>query len=362
MKFGTLTTPLIFALILWAAPALGQHCGGSCEVMRPAAPPVSLNPKFQLVAGKEKKNWAYLHNFIWTENGNHKHPLMETLASPPLVAFGYRRIFVSPAGNGFLVTGNPYVESHPRYGTGRMAQKTPLFIFCNEQGKTLTQIDLVKALKPAEVATGDCPENCGCKDILYVYEKDPAVSQNGLYVNLVTKKTKRTISFCLPFGSLIENRKSFENRLAELEWEQQPENQRDMLKNQIAGLITELESPNGQTRDATEKSLIEKGFLALPQVRLVLNKTNSPEIISRLQRIESQLQPWTAEGYESLSKNLVFLKGLLSFNEERVVNAVENRLRQLIPTANTTDWETWLDKHLGKLQWDDKRDRYEIQN
>lgn len=362
MKFKLLTNHLIIALILWAAPSWAQHCGGSCEVMRPAAPPVSLNPKFQLVAGKEKKNWAYLHNFIWTENGNQKHQLMKTLASPTLVAFGYRRIFVSPAGNGFLVAGNPYVNSHPRYGTGRIAQKTPLFVFCNERGKILTQIDLVKALKPEEVVTGDCPENCGCKDILYVYEKDPAISKNGLYVNLVTRKTKRTISFCLPFGSLIKNRKNFENRLAELEWEQQPVNQRDMIKNQINGLIKELDSPNGNARDTAEKSLLQEGFLALPQIRLVLNKTNSPEVTCRLQKIESQLQPWTAKGYESLSKNLTFLKGLLSFSEKGVVNAVENRLSQLIPTANTTDWAAWLDQHLHKLQWNDKHECYEIDN
>ncbi len=96
---------LLPCLVLIAPGVRAQHCGGPCEVPR-GADPVSADPKYALTMGKEKANWRYLFNWIWTENGEKKHRLEKVLGAPPLRDFGYRRMFVSPAGNGFLVTGN----------------------------------------------------------------------------------------------------------------------------------------------------------------------------------------------------------------------------------------------------------------
>ena len=106
--------------LLALAAVVAQHCGGPCEVPR-GADPVSADPKYALTAGKERADWRYLWNWVWTEDGVEKHRLEQVFRAPPLCGFGYRRVFVSPAGNGFLVTGNPYAG---KYQTCREA---PLF-------------------------------------------------------------------------------------------------------------------------------------------------------------------------------------------------------------------------------------------
>ena len=370
----TMFAPLLVVVaILLGPPALAQHCGGPCEVPRPAGPPISLNPKFKLVAGKEKNNWRYLHNFIWTEDGVQKFKLEETLSSPQMIAFGYRRIFVSPAGNGFLVTGNGYANDDKFLLSGRThANKIPLFVFCDPRGTPIVEVPLQQELKPDEIKTGDCPAGCGCKDILYVFKQDPAISANGCYVELVTKGTGRTIRFCLPLGSLIDDRDAFEDRLAELEWERIPKQQRAGKRAEIEALVKALDGPDFKTRDGVEKALLQLGFLALPTLRASRGQTDSPEKKWRLEQIETQLKPWAADGYEAMSVDLDLLSGLLTYPEAAVVQAVQARLAQLVPDAlvlklgniskfpGKTDWGPWLEKHRDRLQWDAQQRQYTL--
>ena len=143
VKFPMLVGLVAAVLLSTAPPCAAQHCGGPCEVPRPAGPPVSPNPRFTLVPGKEKTSWRYLHNFIWTEDGVQKFRLEKTLSSPQMITFGYRRIFVSPAGNGFLVTGNAYARGDKFLLSGRThAGKAPLFVFCDPRGTPIVEVRL----------------------------------------------------------------------------------------------------------------------------------------------------------------------------------------------------------------------------
>ena len=359
--FAPLFVIVVIVVVLLGMPAIAQHCGGPCEVPRPAGPPISPNPKFKLVAGKEKNNWRYLHNFIWTEDGVQKFKLEETLSSPQMIAFGYRRIFVSPAGNGFLVTGNAYAIGNKFLLSGRThANKVPLFVFCDSRGTPIVEVLLQEELKPDEIKTGDCPAGCGCKDILYVFKQDPAISENGCYVELVTKGSGRTVTFCLPLGALIKDRAGFEDRLAELEWERIPKQQRAGKRAEIEALFAALDGPDFKAREHAEQAILQLGFLALPTLRASQEPVGSPEKKSRLARIESQLKPWAADGYERMSVDLDLLSGLLNYPERPVVQAVQSRLAQLIPSADTTDWGPWLKKHRDRLQWDAKQRQYSL--
>ena len=342
-------------------PSAAQHCGGPCEVPRPAGPPISANPRFTLVPGKEKSSWRYLHNFIWTEDGEQKSSLYKTLSSPQMIAFGYRRIFVSPAGNGFLVTGNAYARGDNFLLSGRThARIAPLFVFCSEEGTPLVEVSLREGLTKEEIKRGPCPSCKCCKDILYVFKKDPALSANGCFVELDAAGSGRTLSFCLPLGAPIKDRAAFENRLAELEWARIPADLRRQKRAEIQALVAELGGDDAQLRAEADKGLVALGFLALPVVRASRTQTESKEQRARIRGIEERLKPWAATGYERMSVDLDLLAALLSYPEAAVVKAVRTRLAQLLPDEGASDWGPWIKKHRDRLQWDSKLRRYTL--
>jgi len=111
--------------VLLSSPLAAQHCGDICEVPR-LLDPVSPVPAYTLSPGVETASWRWLSNWWWTENGVQKHGLEQAFAVSPLRDFARRQVFVSPAGNGFLVTGNSYTNRSREIG-----EEPPLFVFCD---------------------------------------------------------------------------------------------------------------------------------------------------------------------------------------------------------------------------------------
>lgn len=322
--------------------AAAQHCGGPCEVPR-GADPVSADPKYALAAGKEKANWRYLHNWIWTEDGVEKHRLEATLGAAPCGDFGYRRMFVSPAGNGFLVTGNPYVRS----------KAPPLLVFCDPEGNRLVEVSLERGLTEKERKKGPCP-NCDCADVLYVFAADPTLSANGCFVELEAAETRRRVGFFLPLGVPVSDRAKFETVLAEAEWAALAAERREPEKKEIDALVDDLDADDPDVRAKASDALVAKGFLALDAIRKARARTTSEEVRSRAGAIEGQLKP---RGGTDIDLGL--LGKLLTYPDEDVVRAVRARLKRILPDLKDEDAAAWIEKNRARLKWNAAKGRYE---
>jgi hypothetical protein len=307
---------------------LAQHCGGSCEVRR-GAPPVSPNPKYGLVEGKEKADWRYLFNWIWTEDGKELHRLEGALRADPCVHFGFRRMFVSPAGNGLLVSGNSYVAR---------ITDPPLFVFLDPRGRLLTQV----TLPPEERRPGPCL-NCDCKDVLYLFDEDPRLEEDGCFVTL---KTNRARHFFLPLGAPVADRAGFLDRLAELECAGLPPAERQ----EIDARVRELDSEDPSTREKAASSLIAKGYRALPALRAI--RGASEEVKDAVARIERRLKP---SNLSQLPIDLDVLAALLSYPEKPVADAARAQLGRILPEAVDADW---IRRNKPRLIWDASQGRY----
>ena len=340
------------AIVLAAVDARAQHCGGPCEVPRPAGPPVSPNPRFTLSEGAERADWRYLHNFYWTEDGEPLFQLEQTLSSPDLI-FGQRRIFLSPAGNGFLVTGNPYVESP---GT---PPDPSLFVFCRRDGTPLVRVRLEDALTEEELVRGPCPSDCGCEDVLYVFEQDATLSANQAFVDVVAAGSGRSLSVFLPLGAPVEDRAAFELRLAALDWARVPADLRDERRAQIDSLVADLDDPDDAVRAAAEEGVIAAGYLALPALRGRLAQELDAERARRVRLVEARLRPWADVGFERMSIDLDLLGALSTDPDASVAAAARARLIEILPGTQTQDWPGWIDAHRGRLRWDRSEGRYE---
>lgn len=341
----------LVALLLAGVDALAQHCGGPCEVPRPAAPAVSPNPRFTLTEGEEKADWRYLHNYVWTEDGEPLYRLEETLSSPPLI-FAQRRIFLSPAGNGFLVTGNPYLES------GRTAADPSLFVFCRRDGEPLVRVSLRAALSDEELVPGPCPAGCGCEDVLYVFERDPVLSANEAFVEVVAAGTGRVLSVFLPLGAPVEDRQAFELRLAALDWARVPAVERDQRGAEIDALVAALDHADAGVRAEAEDGLVAAGYLALSALRSRGDEEPSEERTRRGRDLEARLRPWADVGYERMAIDLDLLTGLLADPEAPVVAAARSRLAEVLPEVEGQDWRAWIEERRGRLRWDPTQGRY----
>lgn len=276
---------------MWLLAALlaAQHCGGPCEVPR-GADPVD-GGRFSLTAGPEKGNWRYLFNWVWTEDGNPLHRVEGTLGDEPCVSFGYRRMFASPAGNGFLVTGNGYTK----------AEAPPLFVFCDPRGSRLLEVPLPEDQRTA----GPCP-NCDCAGVLYVFEEDPHLSPSGGWVEL---RTNRLHGFYLPLGVPVDDRAAFERILGE----------HAEAVDGIGALVRALDDDDPDARARAADGLVAAGYAAFPALHDALAKPPSEEVRELAGRILSQLKP--REGYEAVLRNGALLEALSEFPAEPVARA-----------------------------------------
>lgn len=343
------------SLLAIAAMAAAQHCGGPCEVPR-GAEPVSASTKYTLSEGIEKSNWRYLFNWYWTEDGVQKHALEAVLGSPPLRDFAYRRMFVSPAGNGFLVTGNPYAA------TRLEGREPPLFVFCDPEGKRLVEVPLRRALNDKERRLGKCPSCDCCSDILHVFAQDPALSGNGCFVELNAAGTNRSLAFFLPLGLPVRNRTTFEVALEEGEWSSLAPPQQEQHRKAISGYLDELASDDLKVRTRAADGLVAKGFLALAAVRKARDQSKSGDYRARTKAVELRLQPWRIAGWEALAIDLGLSARLLVYPDPDVVQATQNRLASIVPATRGMDaaqCATWIAEHRTTLRWNAVKGYYE---
>ncbi|MDG1984985.1 MAG: hypothetical protein P8M11_10480 [Planctomycetota bacterium] len=345
-------------LMVFAAPAAGQHCGGPCEVPR-GADPISVNPRFRLVMGEEKENWRYLFNWVWTQDGTPTHRLEGVLKKPPFLGFGYRRMFVSPAGNGFLVTGNPYAKAYVAHEPGGF--EPMLFIFCDPKGQRLVELPLERMLTEQERQTRPCLNCDCCKDVLYAFAEDPALSQNGCFVELSAWSTQRPIAFFLPLGLPILDRGAFEKVLAASAWARVPESKRKAEQAAIATAIVGLCSDEPDVRGRAKQALSAKGFLALSALEQAASATAGGR--EDLDEVLVGLRPYGPDGWEALTTDLGLLSSLLSYPDQDVVRIVHERLARIVPNVSQLAPPatiTWLDEHRSGLGWNAEQGRYEL--
>lgn len=345
-------------LIGFAAPAASQHCGGPCEIPR-GADPISANPRFTLVMGKETDNWRYLFNWVWTQDGKPTHRLEEVLREPPFVGFGYRRMFVSPAGNGFLVTGNHYAKTWRKYESG--GYEPMLFVFSDPKGNRLVELPLERMLTKPELQTRPCLNCDCCEDVLHAFAVDPVLSKNGCFVELQAFGTHRPIAFFLPLGLPILDKGAFEQVLADAEWARVPESKRETEQAAIATAIEELGSDDPEGRARAKEALTAKGFLALSALRRA--RSTAEDGRKQLDEILEELRPYRTPGWEALTRDIGLLSSLLSYPDRDVVRIVHQRLGEIVPSVSKLDPPatiTWLEKHRSGLRWDAEEGRYKL--
>ena len=348
--------PIILLIMLLARTAnvTAQHCGGPCEVPR-GADPVSPNPMYTLSEGIEADNWRYLYNWFWTENGVQKHRVESSLRLLPARDFGYRRMFVSPSGNGFLVTGNAYA------GIRRKGQEPPLFVFFDPMGNLLTELSLFQAFEANERKLGPCP-TCGRGGgVLYVFADNPHLSDNGCFVELKPYKG-HDISFFLPFGCPVRDQKAFEDALEEAEWSKLPADQAERQKKEIATFLDELNSEEFQVRNKAAEALLAKGFLARSAISSARYGSTSGNFRSRAGAIARKLRPLSGSEWEAMSTDLHILGAMLSYNEAKVVEAVRIQLKRVLPQVDGMTNEKcvgWIKEHQRDLKWNAAKGQYE---
>lgn len=322
--------------------------------MARGAEPVAAGD-YSLTKGKERANWRYLFNWIWTERGEPKHRLETVLREPPLRDFGYRRMFVSPAGNGFLVTGNAYT---PAYRAGTEA---PLFVFCSPEGRILLDMSLPSVLSTKERRRGKCP-SCDCKDVLYVFASDPKLRANGCFVALETHGTNRRIDFFLPLGVPVFDRRLFEAVLAKAEWATIPRARRRELRRSIERHVEDLRSDDASVRSRASASIVASGYLALSSLRAARTEIRSEQFAARARSIEDKLVPWKRTGLDAMRKDLGLLVSLRSYPDAHVTAAGKNRLEAILPPVRGMSASTcarWIKEHRDTLEWNSIMQRYE---
>ncbi len=344
----------LWCLICTSVPVQGQHCGGPCEIPR-GADPISANPRFTLVLGEETGTWRW----AWTEDGKPTHRLEGVLSEPPFVGFGYRRMFVSPAGNGFLVTGNHYEKTWRSYKSG--GYEPMLFVFCDPKGKRLVELPLERMLTEPERQTRPCLNCDCCKDVLHAFAVDPALSKNGCFVDLKAFSTHRPIAFFLPLGLPILDKDAFETVLADAEWARVPEPNRGTEQAAIATAIEELGSADPEGRARARQALTARGFLALSALRRARSTTEDGR--KQLDEVLEELRPYRTAGWEALTTDLGLLCSLLSYPDQDVVRIVHQRLGKIVPSVSKLDPSatiTWMGRHRSQLSWNAERGSYEL--
>lgn len=346
-------TSIAVSFLCWsAAAASAQHCGGPCEIPRGAGP-VASNPRFTLSEGIETANWRYLFNWFWTEDGVQKHRLEAALGAPPLSDFGYRRMFVSPAGNGFLVTGNPYA------GKRLHGREPPLFVFCDPEGHRLLDLSLFDAVPEDDRRLGPCPGCTCCVDVLYVFREDPRLSANGCFVELGTRF--RDISFFLPLGLPVLDRSAFDAVLEKAEWATVPPHEVEACERAIRARLADLAADDLDIRTRAAAALVAHGYLALSATREARSQSDSGNFRARAKAVESELRPWATAGWDAMATDLGLLGSLLAYPDERVVRAAHERVQQIVPAVlgmNAASSAVWIEVHRAELKWNADEGRY----
>ncbi len=331
-----------------------QHCGGPCEVAR-IIDPVTFNPRYSISEGVERSNWRWMHNWYWTEHGVQRHHLEPMFQAPPLRDFARRFVFVSPSGNGFLVTGNPYADASKLEG-----REPPLIVFCDPQGKRLAEVMLTQVAEEQDRRRGPCPSCTCCEDILYELQEAPTLSANGCYVDILDRRN--WLRFWLPFECLVRDRNAFDAALEAAEWSQFSSTERAQQREQIAALLVELGVDDLDVRTRAAAGLTAKGYLALTAVRRAHYESKSGNFRARAKAVELQLRPLASAPWEQLPRDLGLLGALLTYQEPDVVKAIQTRLQHIVPQVAGMDVDhctAWIKQHSSELTWNAAKGHYE---
>ena len=353
MMFRTQLLAIMFSALVGVDAVEGQHCGGPCEVPR-GVDPVSTNPRYSLSEGIERATWRYLFNWFWTVNGEQKFRVESSLSSLPARDFGFRRMFVSPSGNGFLVTGNPYAGKYLK------GKEPPLFVFFDPEGRQLSELSLFQAVEAEGRKLGQCP-NCDCDDVLYVFAQDPNLSDNSVFVELRPYRSN-PISFFLPFGCPVRDRRSFEDALEAAEWSRLSGEEAEREKEAIQFLIGALKSDDVTVRTEASEAILAKGFLARTAISRAKFDSLSGNIRARAKVVEKNLRPLGDSPPEAISTDLGLLSSMISYSEPEVVQSVRLQLQRILPQTKGLAPEecvTWIAEHRQSLKWNAAIGQYE---
>lgn len=345
------------AFLLSLSIAVAQHCGGPCEVPI-LVDPVAPNPRYTLSQGVERADWEWLGNWHWTENGYQKHSLAEAFRNPPLNGFARRRVFVSPAGNGFLVTGNAYPAGDRRLGGG----EPQLFVFCDPTGVPLREAPLLRVLADGELRTDGCPYCECCKDVLHVFPEDPCISSNGCFVEWRAFASARFLTVFLPWGIPVERRWNFEVALAKAEWATLSPEEADRHTREIRSLLADLGADDAAVHTRAAEGLVGKGFLALDAVRTASVDSKSGNFLARAKAVEGRLRPLAGADWEALAIDLGLLSGMLGFADEAVSRGARQILDRLLPMAKDVEdgaLAEWIRRERPHLKWNAEKRQYE---
>lgn len=352
------------AFVFWVGISLcrsmllpGQHCGGPCEVPR-SVPPISHSFQYQLTAGTEVANWRYLFNWHWTVDGVQKYSLEKTLSQPPCRNFAFRRMFVSPAGNGVLVTGNPYVKSHIQHA----GKETCLFVFCAPDGEIVDRIPIEEVLGQRDLRPGPCP-SCECQDVLYRFFQDPRMSINDCYVTWGGMRDNWDLNYFLPLGCLVENRKAFEKALVVADWARlERGNRRVETEQQLSQQIEALQSADPLRFKSAIQDLLKIGLVAKDSLENAQQESESGSFRGRAQFVLDRLRPAADLTWEELARDRDMLATLLHFEEVRVRKRVRASLTRLVPAIEDIpeeQWSAWLQENYHQLHWDARQQQYQ---
>lgn len=264
-------------------------------------------------------------------------------------------MFVSSAGNGFLVTGNSYAKR------ALDEREPPLFVFCDPEGKILTEVPLFRALEPEERKAGQCPacSDC-CQDILYVFAEDPALSENGCFVELTLFHTVRKLSFFLPLGLPVEDRSAFETVLEEAEWSALKPAEVEQQRQTIGKLLADLGADHLSVRTSAADGLVAFGYLARRMIREAKESSPSGNYRARCTAVQARLQPWNGR-WATMTRDLGLLLHLLSYPDPEVVRATRERAGRLLAVPSVLDATTcaeWIRENRAELRWDALAGRY----
>jgi hypothetical protein len=304
----------------------------------------------------ETASWRYLFNWHWTEDGVQTHSLEAALGAPPLRDFAYRRMFVSPSGNGFLVTGNAYARAQDLGD-----RQPPLFVFCDPRGNALAEISLLEALGADERKLGPCPSCDCCVDLMYVFAQDPRVSSNGCFVDLVARGTNRHLAFFLPWGCIVRDREAFESALEMGEWSSLSHAQAEREKSNIDSLLSDLGSDDLAVRTRAADGIVTRGFLGLSATRRARAAARSGDYRARATAVEARLRPLGDKPWEAVSVDLGLLSSALSYPDTQVKQAVRLRLAQVLPSTRELSDEAcaaWITEHRQDIRWDAATGQY----
>ncbi|MEK7485085.1 MAG: hypothetical protein AABZ60_12225 [Planctomycetota bacterium] len=295
-----------------------QHCGPFIGIETST----DSNKNYRISLVREKRNpWNYL---AFTVQENLSLPKLEQIDQKvdwdvvpvkfsfklPILDYFYKAyIFVSPTGNGFVVTGFPYYTVY-----GSKKQDDPILLhFYTMEGKLQKELKLQEVATPEEISFCGSHQHHSDQDlwgnflavskaegcvIYYTFADRPRLSEEGQYLEFCMAKTRRSISFFLPLQMLVTDKSSFESELES--WLTQDNNEKTSIsldfRKDLNLFQVLLSYPNVKIQNATITYLCKR----IPEP--IHPKEKEPALWNEcLEKYKNQLQ-WEEDSQHYRSK------------------------------------------------------------